>query len=82
MKPIKKWVFSFQYILNKNDLDMAELKGTIKILENKIILKTEGKSETYIKRYSINDSSWIEFKGDIYELELDSEVESEIDSWD
>ena len=38
---------------------MAELKGTIKILENKIILKTEGKSETYIKRYSINDSSWI-----------------------
>jgi len=56
---------------------MAELKGTIKILENKIILKTEGKSETYIKRYSINDSSWIEFKGDIYELELDSEVESE-----
>jgi len=82
VKPIKKWVFSFQYILNKNDLDMAELKGTIKILENKIILKTEGKSETYIKRYSINDSSWIEFKGDIYELELDSDVESEIDSWD
>jgi hypothetical protein len=56
---------------------MAELKGTIKILENKIILKTEGKSETYIKRYSINDSSWIEFKGDIYELEIESEVESE-----
>ena len=61
---------------------MAELKGTIKILENKIILKTEGKSETYIKRYSINDSSWIEFKGDIYELELESEVESEDDSED
>ena len=65
---------------------MAVVKGTIKILENKIILKTEGKSETYIKRYSINDSSWIEFKGDIYELELDSDVdpdiESEIDSWD
>jgi len=56
---------------------MAELKGTIKILENKIILKKEGKSETYIKRYSINDSSWIEFKGDIYELEIESEVESE-----
>ncbi len=61
---------------------MVELKGTIKILENKIILKTEGKSETYIKRYSINNSSWIEFRGDIYELELDSDVESEIDSWD
>lgn len=56
---------------------MAVVKGTIKILENKIILKTEGKSETYIKRYSINDSSWIVFKGDIYELELDSDVESE-----
>ena len=56
---------------------MAELKGTIKILENKIILKKEGKSETYIKRYSINDSSWIEFREDIYELELESEVESE-----
>ena len=61
---------------------MAELKGTIKILENKIILKTEGKSETYIKRYSINDSSWIEFKGDIYELEVESEVESEDESED
>ena len=60
---------------------MAELKGTIKILENKIILKTEGKSETYIKRYSINDSSWIEFKGDIYELEIESE-DSEDDSED
>ena len=56
---------------------MAVVKGTIKILENKIILKTEGKSETYIKKYSINDSSWIGFKGDIYELELDSDVESE-----
>jgi hypothetical protein len=61
---------------------MAELKGTIKILENKIILKKEGKSETYIKRYSINDSSWIEFKGDIYELEVESEVESEDESED
>ena len=60
---------------------MAELKGTIKILENKIILKKEGKSETNIKRYSINDSSWIEFKGDIYELEIESE-DSEDDSED
>lgn len=61
---------------------MAELKGTIKILENKIILKTEGKHETYIKRYSINESSWIEFKGDVYELELSSDLETEYDSED
>jgi hypothetical protein len=56
---------------------MAEVKGTIKILENKIILKTKDKTETYIKRYQISDLSWIEFKGDIYELEIDSDVDSE-----
>ncbi len=56
---------------------MAEVKGTIKILENKIILKTKDKTETYIKRYQISDLSWIEFRGDIYELELDSDVDSE-----
>jgi hypothetical protein len=56
---------------------MAEVKGTIKILENKIILKTKDKTETYIKRYQISDLSWIEFKGDIYELEIDSYVDSE-----
>lgn len=57
---------------------MADIKGTIKILENKIILKTEDKIETYIKRYSINENRWIEFRGDIYELELlDNSEESE-----
>lgn len=51
---------------------MSGLKGTIKILENSIILKTEFKTETYIKSYSIDNIYWIEFRGDIYELEIDS----------
>jgi hypothetical protein len=54
---------------------MADIKGTIKILENKIILKTGDKIETYIKRYSINDNHWIEFRGDVYELELSDNLE-------
>lgn len=61
---------------------MAEIKGTIKILENKIILKTEGKQETYIKRYSISENSWIEYKGDVYELELSDISGTESDSDD
>lgn len=61
---------------------MAEIKGTIKILENKIILKTEGKQETYIKRYSISENSWIEYKGDVYELELSDTSDTESDSED
>lgn len=61
---------------------MAEIKGTIKILENKIILKTEGKQETYIKRYSISENSWIEYKGDVYELELSDISDTESDSDD
>lgn len=72
MQHIKKYEFLFQYICNKNHLDMSGHKGTIKILENSIILKTEFKTETYIKSYSIDNIYWIEFRGDIYELEIDS----------
>jgi hypothetical protein len=49
---------------------MSEIKGTIKISENKIRLKTTDKVETYIKRQSISSNSWIIFKGEFYELEL------------
>jgi hypothetical protein len=61
---------------------MAEIKGTIKILENKIILKTEGKQETYIKRYSISENSWIEYRGDVYELELSDTLDTDSESED
>ena len=61
---------------------MAEIKGTIKILENKIRLKINEKVETYIKRQSINSNQWINFKGDVYELELfeNSDDEMEFDN--
>lgn len=61
---------------------MAEIKGTIKILENKIRLKTNEKVETYIKRNSISSTNWINFKGEVYELELfeNSDDEMEFDN--
>jgi hypothetical protein len=48
---------------------MSEVKGKIKILENKIVLKTDKGSETYIKTRDINVNSWIQYKGDFYELD-------------
>ena len=50
---------------------MSDIKGKIKILESKIIIKTEKGSETWIKKPSISFDvrEWIEFKGQIYELE-------------
>ncbi len=48
---------------------MDDVKGTIKILETKLRLKIGDQTETYIKKQSINSKSWIEYKGEIYELE-------------
>jgi hypothetical protein len=50
---------------------MSEVKGTIKVLESKIIIKTEKGSETWIKKSSISFGvkEWIEYKGQVYELE-------------
>ncbi len=50
---------------------MSDVKGTIKVLENKIIIKNEKGSETWIKKTSIsfNVKEWIEYKGQVYELE-------------
>lgn len=70
------------YITQNSKKYMAEIKGTIKIFENKIRLKTNEKVETYIKRQSISSNQWINFKGDVYELELfeNSDDEMEFDN--
>jgi hypothetical protein len=50
--------------------------GTIKILENRLIIKKNGVVETYIKTYYLNSNSWIVYMGNIYELEKwEEEVE-------
>jgi hypothetical protein len=46
-----------------------EVKRTIKINGNKIILKTKDGEETYIKTNSLDDLGWIVFKGEVYQLE-------------
>lgn len=48
---------------------MTDIKGKIKILESKIILKTEKETETYIKTKNVTANSWVEFKGEFYELD-------------
>jgi hypothetical protein len=50
---------------------MSDIKGKIKVLDHKIIIKTEKGSETWIKKPSISldIKEWIEFKGEVYELE-------------
>jgi hypothetical protein len=58
---------------------MEEIKRTIKVLENKIRLKTGDKVETWIKRQSISSNQWINFRGDVYELELFDNSEDELE---
>lgn len=50
---------------------MPEVKGTIKILENKLIIKSEKGSETWIRKQTISMDckEWIEFHGSVYEIE-------------
>lgn len=48
---------------------MSEVKGKVKILEGKIILKTEKEVETYIKTKNVIANSWLIFKGEFYELD-------------
>ena len=45
-----------------------KIKGSIKILENKIILRKDGKLETWIKTGQRNEE-WIKYGGFIYELD-------------
>ena len=54
---------------------MSNVKGTIKVLEKKIIIKTESGSETWIKKSSISldTKEWIELKGEVYEIEKDDD---------
>lgn len=58
---------------------MSEVKGKIKILENKLIIKTERGTETWLKvqTLSLETKEWIEVRGQIYEIEnFDSDDES------
>lgn len=50
---------------------MADIKGTIKILENKIIIKNEKGVEAWLKKQtlSMDAKEWIEFQNHIYEIE-------------
>ena len=50
--------------------------GSIKITERRIIIKKENITETYIKTKNLTENSWIEYKGEVYELER-SEDDSE-----
>jgi len=45
-----------------------QIKGSIKILENKIILRKDGRLETWIKTGQRNEE-WIKYGGFIYELD-------------
>ena len=44
--------------------------GTIKILENKLIIEKDDKVEVWVKTYKISDN-YILYKGDYYKLEDD-----------
>ena len=46
------------------------IKGSIKIMDNKIIINNDGKIETYIRKISFDCKSWIIYNGESYELEL------------
>lgn len=67
--------FFYQYIIKKNK---KRIMGTIKILENKLIIKSNGISETYVKKRTLNCKSWIIFNEDTYELEFDEELVDDI----
>lgn len=43
--------------------------GIIKITERRIIIKKENITETYIKTKNLTENNWIEYKGEVYELE-------------
>jgi hypothetical protein len=54
---------------------MEDIKGTIRITERRIIIKKENLTETYIKTKNLTENSWIEYKGEVYELELEDDSE-------
>jgi hypothetical protein len=43
--------------------------GTIKISENKLILKKNGSIQVYVKTFNLSCNSWIVYNGYVYELE-------------
>lgn len=49
--------------------------GSIKITERRIIIKKGNITETYIKTKILTENSWIEYKGEVYELELEDDSE-------
>lgn len=53
--------------------------GTIKILENKLIIEKDDKVEVWVKTYKISDN-YILYKGDYYKLEDDLEDDEELEN--
>jgi len=43
--------------------------GTIKILENKVIIKKNDLTEIYVKTFDLSCNSWIVYNGYIFQLE-------------
>lgn len=50
--------------------------GTVKISENKLILKKDGIIQVYVKTFNLSCNSWLVYNGYIYELE---NMESDVD---
>lgn len=53
--------------------------GTIKILENKLIIEKDDKVEVWVKTYKISDN-YILYKGDYYKLEDNLEDDEELEN--
>ena len=53
--------------------------GTIKILENKLIIEKDDKVEVWVKTYKISDN-YILYKGDYYKLEDNLEEDEEVEN--
>ena len=53
--------------------------GTIKILENKLIIEKDDKIEVWVKTYKISDN-YILYKGDYYKLEDNLEDDEELEN--
>jgi hypothetical protein len=52
--------------------------GTVKISENKLILKKDETIQVYVKTFNLSCNSWIVYNGYIYELE-NNNIESDVD---
>jgi hypothetical protein len=47
---------------------MSDIKGSIKITEKEIVIKSENVVEVYVKKTNLDCKSWIKYKGEIWQL--------------